>query len=74
MKFFKLKVRRADIFLIPLAFGIMFIWQYNAIHDDIDKKDKEIGRRLDTLAKECREGNKKSCEEYGDLLQKSVKP
>lgn len=73
MKFFKLKVRRADILLIPIAFFIMFIWQYNAIKSDIKKQDQQISEKLDTLSKQCRQGNKVSCDEYTKLLDKSIK-
>ena len=70
MRFIKLKFRKADIFLIPLMCLVMFLVQYYALKSQAQKQDKKLSERLEKLAKECRNGNDKSCEEYRLLYQK----
>lgn len=70
---FKLKFRRADIFIIPICMILFGMQYYFMTKNYAEEQDKKLGKRLDKLAKECREGNQKSCQTYNEILNKSYK-
>lgn len=71
MRFFKLKFRRGDIFIIPLCALLFGIQYYFMTKDYAKEQDKKLSERLNQLAKECRAGNQKSCDEYSQIISKS---
>lgn len=73
MKYFKLKFRRGDIFIIPLCMLLFGIQYYFMTKDYAKEQDKKLASRLETLAKECRAGNQKACDEYTEIISKSYK-
>lgn len=71
MKFFKLRFRKGDIFIIPLCM-VLFGIQYYFLTKDYNKElDKKLGARLDKLAIECRAGKNEACKEYTEIISKS---
>ncbi|MWV62925.1 hypothetical protein DCO58_01590 [Helicobacter saguini] len=73
MRFFKLKFRKGDIFVIPLCIVMFGGWYYFLTKDYAKEQDKQLANRLDKLAKDCRGGDQKSCDIYIEILNKSYK-
>lgn len=66
MRFIKLRFRKIDFLLVPLAAILMYVWQSY----DIKEASK---KRLDTLLEKCRQEQKldieqKSCQQYSKEL------
>ena len=68
-RMFRLNLNRSSIWFLPLVVVIMFAWQFWMIKQSVD----EEAVRLEKLAKQCRDGSQKACEEYSILLDKQVR-
>lgn len=70
MRFLRIKFRKTDIFMIPIVAVLMFVAQYYAITDVIKNQETKLKEKLDNMAKQCRNGDKKSCDDYIMLVER----
>ncbi|WP_104718809.1 hypothetical protein [Helicobacter trogontum] len=72
MKFLKFKLRPKSFIVFVLAVVFIFASQYFTIQNVAKSHDEDAVKKLDVLAKHCREGDQKACNDYQTLLEREV--
>lgn len=71
-RFLKFKLRPKSFIVFVLAIAFIFASQYFTIRNVAKSHDEDSAKKLDMLAKQCREGDQKSCDDYQTLLDREV--
>lgn len=72
MKFLKFNLRPKNFIVFVLAVTFIFLAQYFTILNVAKNHDEDSVKKLDILSKHCREGDRKSCDDYQTFLDREV--